>query len=136
MLRQVLLTRTDSLWVQLSRYTLVGGVAFLADFGCLVLFTELLHFHYLISAALAFLAGLSVNYLLSIAWVFQKRSLTSRSCELLLFTAIGIVGLGLNEATMWFLTGCAGVYYMASKIGSTVLVYLWNFLARRYVLFS
>jgi putative flippase GtrA len=136
MLKQVLLTRTDSLWVQLSRYTLVGFVAFVADFGCLVLLTELLHLHYLISAALAFLVGLSVNYLLSIKWVFQKRSLTSRSWELLLFTAIGVVGLGLNEATMWFLTGCVGFYYMASKIGSTALVYLWNFLVRRYVLFS
>jgi putative flippase GtrA len=136
MLNRVLVAQTDSLWIQLARYTLVGGVAFLVDFGCLAALTEFGHVHYLLSAAFAFVAGLTVNYFLSVAWVFRKRSIASRSCEILVFTAIGLVGLGLNEGSMWLLTSFAGVYYLASKIGSTVMVYLWNFLARRYVLFN
>jgi putative flippase GtrA len=136
MLRQVFVAQTDSLLIQFGRYTLVGSAAFLADLGCLCAFTELWHVHYLLSAALAFLVGLSANYLMSITWVFHKRSLARRSHELLLFALIGIVGLGLNETCMWLLTGYAGFYYLVSKIGSTVLVYLWNFLARRHLLFS
>jgi len=136
MLKRLVVARTDNLLIQFGRYTLVGSVAFLADFGCLFALTEFLRIHYLVSAALAFLLGLSVNYLLSVAWVFRRHALTRRACEIGLFAAIGVVGLGFNELCMWFLTEQVGVYYLGSKIGSTGLVYLWNFLARRFMLFS
>ena len=46
--------RTDNLLLQLFRYSLVGGLAFVVDYGALVALTELAGLHYLWSAALAF----------------------------------------------------------------------------------
>jgi putative flippase GtrA len=49
----------------------------------------------------------------------------------LLFAAIGLVGLGLLNGIMWVLTDWLGLFYLWSKVGATVVVYLWNFFARR-----
>ena len=59
--------------VQFVRYLIVGTVAFVADFGVLLVLTESCHLHYLRSAALAFLIGMAVNYALSVTWVFKVR---------------------------------------------------------------
>ena len=126
---------TNNTFVQLFRYTFVGAIAFLFDFGSLYFFTDWLYIHYLVSAALAFLVGITVNYLLSIAWVFQSRTMKNVWLEIALFTVIGIVGLGLNELIIWFFTELAEFHYLISKLFSTVSVYLWNFFARKFLLF-
>lgn len=105
------------------------------DFSILVLLTAMAGLHYLVSAALAFVAGLTTNYVLSTVWVFQKRTFSDARLEFLLFAGIGLVGLGFNEVLMWFLTDLVGVHYAFSKLGSTCVVFLWNFLVRKYFLF-
>jgi putative flippase GtrA len=51
------------------------------------------------------------------------------------FALVGLVGLGLNELIMWALTDGAGLHYMLSKVGATVVIYLWNFFIRKMLLF-
>jgi len=128
-------TETNNTLIQLFRYTFVGGIAFLFDFGSLYFFTDWMYVHYLVSAALAFLIGITVNYLLSIAWVFQNRTMKSRSLEVAVFTIVGVIGLGLNELMIWAFTEIAMFHYLISKLFSTVSVYLWNFFARKFLLF-
>lgn len=135
MVPTVLTSAKDDTLSQLTRYTVVGGLAFSVDFGLLFVLTHFFHIHYLVSAAMAFLFGLSVNYFLSISWVFGKRSVGNRWVEFLVFALIGVAGLGLNEVFMWVFTEFARFHYLISKIGSTVFVYLWNFFARKLTLF-
>ncbi|HEY3442548.1 MAG TPA: GtrA family protein [Paludibaculum sp.] len=120
---------------QFARYLVVGGLAFAIDFGTLYALTESARLHYLASAAIAFVLGLIANYALSRAWVFQRRTLSSTSLEFAAFTAIGVIGLGLNEAGLWLLTERAHLHYMASKVITAGVVFLWNFGARKALLF-
>jgi len=126
---------TDNTLIQLFRYTYVGGMAFIVDFSSLFFFTEFLHLYYLISAGIAFILGLIINYILSIVWVFNKRVFSSKSIEFGIFILIGIIGLGLNILLIWIFTEQIHFHYLLSKIASTVFVYLWNFFARKYILF-
>jgi putative flippase GtrA len=121
--------------IQLFRYTFVGGVAFIFDFGSLFILTEYFNVYYLISAAIAFLLGLTINYFLSIIWVFEKRSINSKYIEFIVFALIGTIGLALNEFFMWFFTEIVNTHYLFSKLISTVFVYLWNFTIRKFTLF-
>ena len=121
---------------QLLRYGFVGGVAFVADYGLLWVLTEKGGVQYLVSAALAFVAGLTVNYLLSNLIVFKSHRLESRLAEFAVFAVIGVIGLGLNEGIMYFCSEVLGIYYMVSKLVSTVTVFFWNFFARKIALFS
>ncbi len=139
-MKQALITifkgKTDRLTVQFFRYGFVGAIAYLVDFGLLFGFTEYAGIPYLISAALSFLAGLATNYLFSIFWVFKTRSVENRMAEFSMFTFIGVAGLGLNELLLWIFTGLIGWHYLLSKLAATPLVFLWNFFARRFMLFS
>lgn len=126
---------TGSLRHQFTRYLVVGGLAFVVDFGLLYLLTEFAGLHYLISAAIAFLFGLITNYCLSLLWVFDRRTMDNAAIEFVIFTAIGIVGLGLNEVIIWFVREKIHFHYMIAKMISAGIVLIWNFGARKSVLF-
>lgn len=134
-LERLLKHQTDKTSIQFFRYILVGGTAFIVDFGSLYAFTEFFGVYYLISAAIAFLLGLVANYLLSIGWVFNRRSFDNRTFEFGIFAMIGIVGLGLNEIFIWFFTAELNFYYLISKIIAAILILFWNFFARKWALF-
>lgn len=135
LLHRLLIADTRDGRIQFLRYGFVGGLAFGVDFGSLWLFTGVLGVHYLVSAALAFGLGLLTNYGLSIAWVFKAHRSASRWEEFLGFAVIGLAGLGFNELGLWLLTGRLGLDYRLAKLLTTVLVFFWNFIARKYLLF-
>jgi len=130
------ITKTDHTHIQLFRYTIVGGIAFIVDFSSLFILTEFFHIYYLVSAAIAFLLGVITNYLLSIMWVFSRRSIRSQWVEFFIFGIIGLIGLGFNELFIWYFTEKVHFHYLSSKIISTVVVYCWNFFARKFTLFN
>lgn len=134
--RSFIFSKSHKTSIQLFKYGFVGGIAFCVDFGSLFFLTEVIKIHYLISAAIAFILGLLTNYTLSILWVFPKRAIADKRIEFLLFLIIGLVGLGLNEVIIWFFTEFIHFYYLISKLFSTVVVFFWNFFARKKLLFS
>ena len=117
------------------RYFMASGMALVVDAGTLFLLTQFLGMHYLVSAALGFILGLLTVYLLSIRWVFATRRIRNQHHELMLFTLIGIGGLGVNELGMYFLTEILLLHYMFSKLVVSFLVFTWNFGARKLMLF-
>jgi len=131
----LLLSKSDKTHIQLLKYGVVGGIAYVVDFGFLIFLTEFIKIHYLISAAIAFILGLLTNYALSISWVFNKRALANKKIELLIFSIIGVVGIGFNELIIWFFTEWVAFHYLISKLISTVGVFFWNFFARKKILF-
>ncbi|WP_286243603.1 GtrA family protein [Methanobacterium ferruginis] len=133
--KKLIKDQTDNTLIQLFRYCFVGGAAFLVDFGSLFIFTEYFGIYYLISAAIAFILGLIANYVLSLSWVFNKRTLNNKKLEFGVFALIGIVGLGLNELFIYFFTDYLQIYYLISKILAAIIILFWNFFARKFTLF-
>ncbi|WP_077152602.1 GtrA family protein [Bacteroides bouchesdurhonensis] len=134
--RKILFENTTNLFIQLFRYTLVGGLAFVVDFGLLFFLTEYVRLHYLISATISFLAGLLVNYVISTQWIFRDSKIKNKKVEFILFGLIGVIGLILNNVLIYLFTDVVGLYYMLSKLVTAIIVYMWNFLGRRYFLFN
>ena len=130
-----ILNSQDTLY-QLIRYGFVGGIAFVADYSSLYTLTEWFGLQYLVSAAVAFIIGLTINYLLSNWIVFSTHRLQNRWIEFAIFAVIGIIGLGLNEAIMYVCCEKIGMHYMVAKLISTALVFLWNFFVRKLTLFN
>ena len=136
LLTRLLKAEAGDLATQLVRYFLVGGLAFVVDYVSLWFLTEVCGLHYLLSAAIAFILGLTCNYLLSTHWVFNRRRLQNRWGEFTVFALIGIAGLGLNELVMYLGTDVFQLHYMVSKLIATALVFFWNFFARKFILFN
>jgi putative flippase GtrA len=126
----------STLSVQATRYLLVGGVACVVDLSVMLLFAEVLGWHYLLAVAIGFVGGLWTNYQLSIRWVFCNRSLQNSTHEFLIFAAIGIVGLALTEVVIWVGKECLGCDYRLAKIVAVGVVLFWNFGLRKVLLFS
>jgi len=122
--------------VEFIRYTIAGCVALGVDILVLLAGTEGLGLHYLLSAAAGFAAGVTASYAASIYWVFEKRNVANRALEFQMFVLVGIVGLALTQGLMWSLTELAGWHYTHSKLFAAAVVYLWNFSARKLLLFK
>lgn len=120
---------------EFARYVVVGGFAFVCDASTLFSLTQFLKVNYLVSGVVGFTLGVGVNYLLCRKWVFQRRTLKSTPAEMTIFTLIGVVGLGLNEAILWTFQAKLGIYYLFAKGVSGVVVFMWNFGARKLTLF-
>jgi len=132
--------RLGNLWNgQLRQFVLYGAasVAALAvDYGLLIFLTEYVGFHYLISASISFLVGGLVVYFASISHIFDQRRLSSKSIEITSFMAIGVVGLALNGLLMWAITEGTPLSYQLAKLPTAGIVFLFNYVARRSLLFS
>lgn len=121
---------------QFAQYVVVGGLAFCIDFATLFLLAKYSGFHYLVAATAGFLLGLLANYLLCIAWIFDQRTLDNRSHEFVIFAAIGIVGLALNNLIIFGMTEWVGIHYLHSKLVAAALILMFNFGLRKSLLFT
>ena len=115
---------------QILKFGLVGGTAFVIDYVLLYFCTEFLHIHYLISSIISFTVSVIFNYILSIKWVFDvKKKQDVR--DFVIFIILSVIGLGINSLIMYVMVEKFGVYYMLSKIVSTAVVMVYNFITRK-----
>ena len=133
---QLIKNDTNDWLVQLLRYIIVGGISFVIDYGLLYLLTEFLGIHYIVSATLSFIAGLIVNYVISINWIFRHSKLSSKSAEFTIYGIIGVVGLLFNNLLLFMFTDILQFHYMISKLMAAAIVLLWNFAGRKIILFK
>lgn len=148
---------TNNSFFQVIRFAIVGLVATLVDFSIMKLFLGIFLFKYgyLFASSLGFVAGVGVSYLFSISWVFSNRSVKNVKLEFVIFIVIGIFGLVLNQVLMFLCMEISpfkeyivlisekiyqiydwsvSVVWM-SKIFATIIVFFWNFFARKFILF-
>lgn len=133
---RLFVAQTNDTKIQFFRYFFVGGLAFSSDFLLLYILTSRLGVYYLVSAPISYIFGVVINYWLSTKWIFKGAGMQNKLAEFTFFILIGVAGLGLNQALMWLCTGVIGLFYLYSKIFSTVIVYLWNFFARKWFLYG
>lgn len=125
-----------SLLAAFLKYLVAGGIGFVVDFSALTLCFNVLGLHYLVAAAMAFIASLVVVYMASNRWVFPERKLQDRKAlEFTIFSAIGVIGLLLTLLSMWILVDVAGLYPLIAKIFTTAIVLAWNFGMRKLALY-
>ena len=124
---------------QFLRYFVTGGLAFIVDFGAFALALYYFDIHYLVANLIGLMAGNVVNYLLTVGWVFstEKRKMEKHVfLEVVVFVTISLVGMGLNEFLMYVFVGLLSIQEMVSKVGAAIIVLVYNFLARKFILFK
>lgn len=136
-LKGIFITPTKNGFLQFFRYVFVGGIATIVDWGILFLLTDYLHLYHLVSAVFSFLAGLLTNFLLSKLLVFKVNEARGGiAIEFISYAIIGVIGLAITELIMFILTNRHGIHYMISKIIATVIVLVWNYAARKKIVYK
>lgn len=120
----------------LVKYGFASIAALMLDFITLMALYKGLGVNYLVAAAIGFLSGLALVYTLSVRFVFRDRRRRGARAEMIGFLITGVAGLALTEALMHIFVDYACVPVALSKIPTSGVVFLFNFTARRALLFS
>ncbi len=120
----------SKLFVQIMRFGVVGGLAFLIDSSVLYVLTEYLHIYVLISSVISFVVSLIFNYIMSIFWVFDVKKKQGPK-EIFVFVVLSTIGLGINQVVMYLGVEIFHIYYMFCKVFSTFVVMVYNFITRK-----
>ncbi len=132
------------LFFEFMRFCIVGGLAFLADSGTLYLLNNILpemtgFWRLSIATAGGFIIGLTVNYILSVRFVFisaRKSGVGRTFKDFVIFTLVSAVGLGLTELGMWVGTELLLWHFMFVKVIVTGIVLIWNYIGRKVFIFK
>lgn len=116
-------------------YAAMSAFLLCVDIALLWILVQYFSWPYLLAASVSFSAGILVAYILSVTAVFKYRRLKNQPIEFASFAAVGIVGLAINAAAMSFGVGYLGEHYLTAKCGAACLTCVWNFTARRQLLF-
>ena len=153
-LRKIFVENTNNTFIQFFRSLFVGGIATIIDMVVMIFFREVFHFPEGVAAVISFIAGLVANYVISNMWVFATAKVKNRFLDFVAFSVIGVIGLGLTQLIIapfsmegifgeGFLVSWAAIpfvqprhYYIIGKCLAVVLVYMWNFFARKFFLYN
>ena len=116
-------------------YLIVGGLATIVEWAGFWLFSEKLSIEYLLATALAFAISTFANWLFGRLLVFRGKQQHSLLREILSVYLASIVGLLLNLLIMFLLVQLLGVEKMIAKMAATVLVFTYNYLVRKLIIY-
>ena len=160
---QIKQTKKELFW-EIFRFLLVGGTATVVDYFVFWIFDGLLFpllassgwwqtLSLILATALGFCAGLTVNWILSVKFVFlqvkNKEEVRTKK-SFTIFTIIGIIGLLITEVGVVALValfpefslfgvtalfGTAWAKWLAKMI-MTCIVLVWNYAGRKIFVFK
>ncbi|MCD8316248.1 MAG: GtrA family protein [Eggerthellaceae bacterium] len=112
----------------------MGLIAFGIDYGLLILLTDVFHVDYLISTTISFIVSVIFNYIASMKYVFTHKEGLARRREFMIFVVLSAIGLLINDVLMYVGTDIILIDYRITKIGSALIVTVWNFITRKIFL--
>lgn len=134
---KLLLFRVERNWIiEFCGYLLVSLFALLVDIGLLYLLAEAFGLPLLAANAISFLTGAAIVYLACIFLIFERRRFTSVGPEFSIFLGIGLLGLGVNELTLWMAASFFGWQLIMAKLFAAGASFSSNFLLRKFGLFA
>lgn len=115
-------------------YLIVGGFATLSEW-LIFFFLDKLLLHYAVATIIAYILSTFVNWFAGRILVFKETKHGFLN-EILSIYIASIIGLLLNLAIMWLEVDLLNINEMVSKIIATALVFIYNFLVRKKLIYK
>ena len=141
---------------QLMMFGFVGAICFVIDYlvGLIVLnvlMTKLsadcFEIASVVGSAVGFIVSVTVNYILSFKFVFERKDDLNKRAEFVIFVILSIVGLLINSFIIWIAVGPVysnseylqentgyNLVYTGAKSVATAIVMIYNFVTRKMFL--
>lgn len=118
------------------RYLAASMLALAVDLAMFSLALRVLGFAWPVAACIGFLAGAGVAYWASVRWVFAERSQREHPTrELAVFVLIGVSGLAITQASLWFAIEWLSFHPELSRLAAAGATFAFNYLVRAALLF-
>ena len=115
---------------QIIKFGIVGGLAFLIDYGIYVLLTEVFSVYYILASIISFTLSVIFNYILSIKWVFDVNKKQGIK-EFITFIILSVIGLIINSIILYLTVELIHIHKLIAKIIATAVVMVYNFITRK-----
>lgn len=116
-------------------FCIVGVIGTVIDIGLLYCLVEYFYLPVLFAATISFGVAVINNYLLNKYFTF-KSSEKNNLKQFTKYFLVSLIGLGINNTSMYFLINYLLCWYIYSKMMTTLVVLFWNFLANKYWTFK
>ncbi len=126
---------------QFLSYFCVGGAAAIVEWGMFAFFANGLGIDYLWATSLAFIFSTAANWILGRLWTFKnnQRYRGRQIEEIILVFFVSAIGLLFNIGLMYVFVTLMRLdtawLKTLSKVMATGIVFMWNFLIRKYAIY-
>lgn len=127
---------------QFISYFCVGGIAAIVEWVMFFIFSSVCRIPYLIATVLAFILSTTANWFLGRIMTFKdsKKYKGEAGKEIFLIFLVSAIGLVFNLILMYLFVTVIGLdsdlQMTFSKIMATGIVFIWNFLIRKFVVYK
>lgn len=119
---------------QLIRYLFVGACATVVEWAVFYVLMHSSGMHYMPATSIAFILSTFANWIIGKWLLFRQKQNIWK--ELLKIYATSVAGLLMNLLIMWIAVDLLAIQEMAAKIIATGIVFFWNFLVRKLVIYK
>ncbi len=119
---------------QFLLYLVVGGIATVVEWVFFYLFDSLCSIDYTLATAMAFAISTFANWAAGRLLMFQAKGKIWSELSKIYLTSIA--GLLMNLAIMWVAIELLHIPNFLSKVIATGIVFLWNFIVRKLVIYK
>ena len=127
---------------QFISYFFVGGVAAIVEWVMFFMFANVLQINYFVSTVIAFIFSTTANWILGRITTFKDNNTykDKKAKEAFLVFIVSAIGLLFNLILMYLFVTVMGfdssLGKTLSKIAATGIVFIWNFLIRKLVIYK
>lgn len=122
--------------MSLVKYFIIGAICALVDLLLFFFCLHVLSLPWFVSAVISFFLATLLNLVLSKRFVFYSGYRFNRRTEALLVYAASGVGLIFNQLMLYIHIALIHSHLLVAKISATASVFVWNYFARRYLIFG
>ena len=127
---------------QFISYFFVGGVAAIVEWVMFFIFANVLQINYFVSTVIAFIFSTTANWILGRITTFKDNNTykDKKAKEAFLVFIVSAIGLLFNLILMYLFVTVMGfdssLGKTLCKIAATGIVFIWNFLIRKLVIYK
>lgn len=127
---------------QFISYFFVGGVAAIVEWVMFFIFANVLQINYFVSTVITFIFSTTANWILGRITTFKDNNTykDKKAKEAFLVFVVSAIGLLFNLILMYLFVTVMGfdssLGKTLSKIAATGIVFIWNFLIRKLVIYK
>lgn len=125
--------KTDTTSIQLFRYFISGGTAFLVYIISLFILTEYFGIFQLVSLLIAYLISCTINFIISKYFVFQNKK---KAAQFYKFITIAFIGLLLQFLFVSVETEILHIKYLIANIIAAGIIFLFSFSLNKLITFK
>ena len=120
---------------QLVKYSIVGGISFVADYSVFYVLVAFVDVDYLVASIYGYILGVFVNYTLARKYVYSIENTIRKSMELLGVYLFSTVGLLIHQIVIYIMVEFFINNVYISKVLASIAVLFWNYYAKKIYIY-